>query len=238
MENYVSPGGASETRSVEVATTGTVMPIAKRLKLLDWAIRKDGIIIEDDYDSELRYNSKPIPSIQSIDSKGSVVYIGTFSKALSPSLRLNYMVLPQAWLEKYHKRFKMYQVSVPIVQQKIIHQFMHLGHFDRHLRKIYLINKRKHDILIHTIQELMGNTVIIYARNAGLHILLEFNNGLTEKELITKAKNHGVKVYPVSMFWMRKDEYLNNMVLLGFGGIPESDIVEGIKMLKKAWLIN
>ena len=90
--------------------TGTVMPIAKRLKLLDWAIRNNGIIIEDDYDSELRYNSKPIPSIQSIDSKGVVVYVGTFSKAFSPSLRLNYMVLPETWLEKYHKRFKMYQV--------------------------------------------------------------------------------------------------------------------------------
>jgi len=218
--------------------TGAVMPIAKRLKLLDWAIRKNGIIIEDDYDSELRYNSKPIPSIQSIDSKGSVVYIGTFSKAFSPSLRLNYMVLPQSWLEKYHRRFKMYQVSVPIIEQKIIQQFMHLGHFDRHLRKIYLINKKKHAILIHAIQELMGNNVIIHSNNAGLHILLEFNNGLTEIELITKAKDHGVKVYPVSMFWMRENEYANNMVFLGFGGIPESDIFDGIRMLKKAWLSN
>ncbi len=218
--------------------TGTVMPIAKRLKLLDWAIRNNGIIIEDDYDSELRYNSKPIPSIQSIDSKGVVVYVGTFSKAFSPSLRLNYMVLPETWLEKYHKRFKMYQVSVPLIQQKIIQQFMHLGHFDRHLRKINLINKRKHDILVHAIQEFMGDNVIIHGRNAGLHILLEFNNGLTEKELILRAKNHRIKVYPVSMFWMREDNYPNNMILLGFGGMPECDIVQGIKMLKEAWLMN
>ena len=218
--------------------TGTVMPIAKRLKLLDWAIRNNGLIIEDDYDSELRYNSKPIPSIQSIDSKGVVVYVGTFSKAFSPSLRLNYMVLPETWLEKYHKRFKMYQVSVPLIQQKIIQQFMHLGHFDRHLRKINLINKRKHDILVHAIQEFMVDNVIIHGRNAGLHILLEFNNGLNEKELILRAKNHGVKVYPVSMFWMREDNYPNNMVLLGFGGMPECDIVQGIKVLKEAWLIN
>lgn len=218
--------------------TGTVMPIAKRLKLLDWAIRNNGIIIEDDYDSELRYNSKPIPSIQSIDSKGVVVYVGTFSKAFSPSLRLNYMVLPETWLEKYHKRFKMYQVSVPLIQQKIIQQFMHLGHFDRHLRKINLINKRKHYILVHAIQEFMGDNVIIHGRNAGLHILLEFNNGLTEKELILRAKNHRIKVYPVSMFWMREDNYPNNMILLGFGGMPECDIVQGIKMLKEAWLMN
>ena len=130
----------------------------------------------------------------------------------------------------------MYQVSVPIIEQKIIQQFMHLGHFDRHLRKIYLINKKKHAILIHAIQTFMGNNVIIHAKNAGLHILLEFNNGLTEIELITKAKNHGVKVYPVSIFWMREVYYSNNMVLLGFGGIPESDILDGVKLLTKAWL--
>lgn len=215
---------------------GLVMPIAKRLKLIDWAIRKNAIIIEDDYDSELRYNSKPIPSIQSIDSKGAVVYIGTFSKALSPSLRLNYMVLPKPLLEIYNKRFNRYKSSVPFIQQRIIQQFMHLGHFDRHLRKIYLVNKRKHDVLVHAIQEFMGNNIIIHGKNAGLHILLEFNNGLTEKELITKAKTYGVKVYPVSIFWTRVEKYPNNMVLLGFGGMPESDIIEGIKILKEAWL--
>lgn len=218
--------------------TGSVMPIQKRLKLLDWAIRKNGVIIEDDYDGDLRYNSRPIPSIQSIDSKETVIYIGTFSKALSPSLRLNYMVLPQSWLERYDKLFNRYQSSVPIIQQKIIQQFMHLGHWDRHLRKISLSNKRKHDMLIHTIQELMGDKVTIHGKNAGLHILLEFNNGLCEEELIKRAKNHGVKVSPVSIFWMKPDEYPNNMVLLGFGGMSESDIVEGIKILNEAWLSN
>lgn len=217
---------------------GDVMPIAKRLKLLDWGMRNNGIIIEDDYDSELRYNSKPIPSIQSIDSNGSVIYIGTFSKALSPSLRLSYMVLPKVWLDKYNERFKTYQVSTPIILQKIIHQFMHLGHFDRHLRKISLINKRKHDTLIHAIQEFMGDKVIIHAKNAGIHILLELKDGLTEKELITKAKNRGIKVYPVSTFWIRKDKYPNNMVLLGFGGMSENDIFEGIRLLKEAWFIS
>ncbi len=218
--------------------TGVVMPIAKRLKLLDWAKRKNGIIIEDDYDSELRYNSKPIPSMQSIDSNDSVIYIGTFSKCFSPSLRMNYMVLPKQWLERYYRHFKMYQTPVPLIHQKIMQQFMNLGHFERHLHKIYLINKRKHDILIQTIQSLMGDNVSIYAKNAGLHILLQVNNGLTEEELINKAKDHGVKVYPVSFFWIKKENYSNNMVLLGFGGMLENDIVEGIKLLNEAWLTS
>lgn len=215
--------------------TGSVMPAPKRLKLLDWAIRKNGIIIEDDYDSELRYNSRPIPSIQGIDSKEYVIYIGTFSKSLSPSLRLNYMVLPQAWLARYDILFNRYQASVPLIEQKIIQQFMHLGHWDSHLRKICLSNKRKHDILIHTIHELMGDKVTIHGKNAGLHILLELNNGLCEEEIIKRAKNYGVKVYPVSTYWIRLEEYSNNMVLLGFGSMSKSDIVEAIKLLNDAW---
>ena len=215
--------------------TGLVMPIQKRLELLDWVIRKNGIIIEDDYDSELRYNSRPIPSIQSIASKENVVYIGTFSKALSPSLRVNYMVLPQMWLERYSKLFSRYQVAVPLIQQRIIQQFMHLGHWDSHLRKICLVNKRKHDILINAIQEIMGDKVIIHGKNAGLHILLELKNGLCEEEIINKAKSHDAAVYPVSIFWMRQEKYSNNMVLLGFGGMSESEIVEGIRMLNNAW---
>lgn len=215
--------------------TGAVMPIQKRLKLLDWAIRKNGIIIEDDYDSELRYNSRPIPSIQSIDSKESVVYIGTFSKSLSPSLRVNYMVLPQSLMERYDKLFNRYQAAVSVIQQKIIQQFMYLGHWDRHLRKICLSNKRKHDILVHAIHELMGDKIIIHGKNAGLHILLKFNNGMYEEEAIKKARDHGIIVYPVSPFWIRKDKYSNNMVLLGFGSSSENEIVEGIRILNQAW---
>lgn len=215
--------------------TGSVMPISKRLKLLDWAIRKNGIIIEDDYDSELRYNSRPIPSIQGIDSKKSVVYIGTFSKSLSPSLRMSYIVLPQPWAERYDKFFNKYHASISLIQQNIIQQFMYLGYWERHLRKICISNKRKHDILVHTIHELMGDKVIIHGKNAGLHILLELNNGLCEKELIEKAKDYGVIVYPVSTSWIKLDKYSNNMVLIGFGGMSESEIIKGIEILTNAW---
>ena len=218
--------------------TGSVMAIQKRLKLLDWAVRKNGVIIEDDYDSELRYNSKPIPSIQGIDSKDYVIYMGTFSKSLSPSLRLNYMVLPQSWLVIYDKLFNRYQASVSLIEQKIIQQFMNLGYWERHLRKICLSNKKKHDILVHTIHELMGDKVVIHGKNAGLHILLQVNNGLCEEEMIKKAKNYDVKVYPVSTYWTRLEKYPNNMVLLGFGAMDENDIIEGVKALNRAWFTS
>lgn len=214
--------------------TGSVLPIKKRIQLLEWAKRNGGIIIEDDYDSEFRYNSRPIPSLQSIDSIGSVIYIGTFSKSLSPSVRIGYMVLPKSLLEKYNKLFKYYHVTVSIIQQRILQQFMHLGYWDRHLRKIHTSSIRKHELLIHTIKEYMGKEVIIHGKNSGLHILLEFKNGLSEKEIVDKAKNNGILVSPVSPFWIREDKYTNNMIMIGFGGMPEGEIVEGIKALKNA----
>lgn len=112
---------------------------------------------------------------------------------------------------------------------------MHLGHWDSHLRKISLLNKRRHDMLIHSIHKFMGDNVIIHGKNAGLHILLELNNGLSEEEIIKKAKEYGVIVSPVSTYWLRKDKYSNNMVFLGFGGMTESEIAEGVNLLSKAW---
>ncbi|MBP2627992.1 MAG: transcriptional regulator with domain and aminotransferase domain [Firmicutes bacterium] len=218
--------------------TGAVMPIHKRLKVLNWAIKNKAIIIEDDYDSELRYNTKPIPSIHCIESQENVLYIGTFSKSLAPALRLSYMVLPQSWLEKYRNLFAKYNSTVPFHQQKILQQFMSLGYWDSHLRKSCLSYKKKHDTLVGTINQVMGDKVTIHGKNAGLHILLEFNNGLYEKELIEKANNHGVLVYPVSRYWMRLERYSNNMILLGFSELNENEIVEGINILNHAWFGN
>lgn len=213
---------------------GTVMPIKKRLQLLEWAKRKEGFIIEDDYDSEFRYNSMPIPSLQSIDSNGSVIYMGSFSKPLSPTIRISYMILPESLLERFDKLFNCYHITVSFMQQKILQQFMELGHWERHLRKVHHNAIRKHELLIQTIDKYMGEEVVIHGKNSGLHILLEFNNGLCEKELIEKAKHFGVFVLPVSIFWINKEKYSNNMIMLGFGGMAVSQIEEGIKTLSEA----
>lgn len=215
--------------------TGSIMPIQKRVKLLDWAVRHNGIIIEDDYDSELSYRGKPIPSLQSIDPKGRVIYVGTFSKSLSPALRLGYMVLPKTLIGQYYDTFRTYAAYVPWLEQKIMQKFMNLGYWERHLRRVCLLSKKKHDILVHTINELMGDKVVIHGKNVGLHVILEFNNGLSEEELIIRAQKQGVVVYPVSRYWIRLEQYSDNMIILGFSGMTESDIVEGIRTLNKAW---
>lgn len=214
---------------------GAVLPIQRRLQLLQWAKRKDGIIIEDDYDSELRYNSKPIPSIQSIDTAGNVVYIGTFSKSLSPSLRVNYLVLPRRWMEVYDRKFSWYQSPVSLLQQLTLRAFLEEGYWDRHLRRVTHSGKRKHDLLLRSIQDMLGSRFLLHGKNAGFHIVLESTAGHKEEELIRSAAGQGVNLWPLSAFWARRERYPGNMVLLGFGGVDEAAIADGVRRLGKAW---
>ncbi len=230
----------SSARMVHIAPShqfpmGSVMPIHKRIEILNWARQHDTIIIEDDYDSEFRYNGRPIPSLQSIDQDERVVYVGTFSKALSPGLRMAYMILPTWLLTAYQKRFTGYQCTVPLLEQKILARFMADGHWEKHVRKICLSQKKKHDILISAIKQTMGNKVRIYGHQAGLHILLEFLDGQQEDELLRKARECSVKVYPVSPFWLNKQNYKHHALVLGYGMMPEKDIPRAVEILSRAW---
>ncbi len=214
---------------------GAVMPIQKRIEILNWAREYDNIIIEDDYDSEFRYNGRPIPSLQSIDQYERVIYIGTFSKALSPGLRMAYMILPTWFLPIYQERFTGYQCTVPVIEQKILARFMADGHWEKHVRKICLSQKKKHDILLDSIEQKMGNKVRIYGHQAGLHIILEFLEGQQEDELVRKATEYKIKVCPVSPFWLNKQNYRNNALVLGYGMMTEKDIPRAVELLSQAW---
>jgi GntR family transcriptional regulator/MocR family aminotransferase len=231
---------ASSARMVHITPShqfpmGTVMPIHKRIEILNWAQEHDNIIIEDDYDSEFRYNGRPIPSLQSIDQYERVIYVGTFSKALSPGLRMAYMILPTWLLPAYQERFTGYQCTVPLIEQKILARFMADWHWEKHVRKICLSQKKKHDILIDAIKQNMGNKVRIHGHQAGLHILLEFLDGQQEEELIRKALEYKIKVYPVSHFWLNKQNYRNNALILGYGMMPENDIQNAVEILSQVW---
>lgn len=231
---------ASSAKMVHIAPShqfpkGSVMPIQRRIEILNWAQEHDNIIIEDDYDSEFRYNGRPIPSLQSIDQYERVIYVGTFSKALSPGLRMAYMILPTWLLPTYQKRFAGYQCTVPLIEQKILARFMADGHWEKHVRKICLSQKKKHDILIDAIKKNMGNKVRIFGHQAGLHIYLEFLDGQREDELVRKALEHRIRVGPVSPFWLNKQNYRNNAVVLGYGMMTEADIPKAVEVLSQVW---
>lgn len=218
--------------------TGVVMPIGRRMELLKWAGTREGrYLIEDDYDSEFRYKGKPIPSLQASDSNGKVIYIGTFSKAIAPAIRVSYMVLPQALLEKYKEKCYFYASTVSRIDQRILNEFISQGYFERYLNKARKIYKEKHDLMLEILKPFMKD-FYLSGENAGLHILLTSKLGKKESELIAEAAKCGVKVYGMSEAYIdeKAKNPETNTIILGYGGLALSQIVEGIEQLKKVWL--
>ncbi|MBG9452937.1 GntR family transcriptional regulator [Lysinibacillus sphaericus] len=213
---------------------GTVMPISRRLELLEWAKEENAYIIEDDYDGEFRYAGKPIPALQGLDSYDHVIYMGTFSKSLIPSIKLSYMVLPRKLINLYIEN-SYYVQTVSRLHQHTLQLFMESGHWERHLSKSRNSYKRKYEALLKAINQIMADKVKIYGASSGLHILLEPNNSMSEDELIEKAKMEGVKLYPTSIFYAIPPEEQPAKVLLGFANLDEEEIYKGIELLKNAW---
>ncbi|WP_066390803.1 MocR-like pyridoxine biosynthesis transcription factor PdxR [Neobacillus mesonae] len=214
---------------------GMIMPISRRMELLKWAEDNNGYIIEDDYDGEYRYKGRPIPSLQGLDTKGNVIYLGTFSKSLIPSIRISYMVLPQKLMEKYREHFTIYKQTASRLHQQTLYLFMKEGYWQSHLNKMRTLYRRKHAMLMSAIKKHLGDKVNVIGANSGLHIVLKVKKKMAEEELIRLAMNVGVKVYPLSIYYHESDESLDSRVLLGFGGLSESEIDTGIRLLKEAW---
>ena len=217
--------------------TGTVMPIGRRNELLKWAGKEqDRYLIEDDYDSEFRYKGKPIPSLQASDQRGKVIYIGTFSKSIAPAIRVSYMVLPEKLLQQYRERCHFYSTTVSRIDQKILDEFIWDGYFERYLNKMRKFYKDKHDMLMELLKP-FGDQFEITGENAGLHLLLTAKNGEPEENLIRKAAAEGVKVYGLSESFIDKKAE-SSTVIIGYGGMSEENMRQGIERLAHAWLEN
>ena len=216
---------------------GAVLPIRKRVELLRWASESDALIIEDDYDSEFRYNGRPVPSLQSIDGEGRVIYLGTFSKALSPGLRTAYLVLPERLLPEYKQRFSGCVNTVPWLEQHVLAAFMAEGHWEKHLRRTCASNRKKHDMLVDAVSRAFGNAVRIHGQGAGVHLLLEFPEGAREEELAARAETMGVRVYPASPHWLETSSYAGNCLFLGFAVLQAEDILPAVALLRQAWQV-
>ncbi len=211
---------------------GSVMNLKKRLELLKWASEGENrYIIEDDHDSEYRYRGKPIPSLQSIDHDGKVIYLGTFSKSIAPSLRISYMVLPDRLMQEYHKTCGFYSTTVPKVQQEVLREFIGEGHFGRHLNKMRAIYKNKHDFLAAELKSCKW-VKSVRGDHAGLHVLVEVDTKLTESELCNKALTAGVKITGISQHYIQKPMQMKYpVILLGYGKLSEKEIKEGLEIL-------
>ena len=215
---------------------GTVMPLKRRLSLLKWAGRGERYIIEDDYDSEFRYKGKPIPALQGFDKEERVIYLGTFSKSIAPSIRISYMVLPKKLMRRYLSGENPFSVTVCRADQKILERFLREGHYERHLNRMRSLYKGKHDLLLRWLKDSMGNVCTYFGEHAGVHLLVQLKNGLSEQEAVEKAARLGVRVYGLSEFLVSgQTPPMQSTVLLGYATMPEEDLEEGIKRLTAAW---
>ncbi|HBG04923.1 MAG: GntR family transcriptional regulator [Geobacteraceae bacterium GWC2_58_44] len=215
---------------------GYVMPVANRLALIEWAESGGNLILEDDYDSELRYQGKPIPSLQGLRPGGNVIYLGTFSKILSPALRMSYLVLPRWLLSTYRRLFHDYFCSVSLLEQRTLAEFMEQGHWERHVRRMRTLYKKKHDSLLRAVERHFGRRAVIVGQGAGLHVVLQLTekHQLDERELISRAQSSGIRLFPFSVTYAG-DEPDSSRFLLGFGAMTSPEIEQGIELLFKLW---
>lgn len=213
---------------------GMIMPVQNRIRLLQWAYENEGYIIEDDFDSELRYQGQPIPALKAMDTGDKVIYLGTFSKSFLPGIRLSYMVLPELLAKDYHGKLQTYSQSVSPLIQAAVYRFMKEGYFESHIRKMRKLYQARHKILLRVIQEHMGSRVRIIGQKSGMHLMLDVYNRSSE-ELIEQAFQQGVLVYTPRLHWLNPEECPPSYIMLGFGGLSEEKIREGIVLLSKAW---
>ncbi|MDR1440102.1 MAG: PLP-dependent aminotransferase family protein [Clostridiales bacterium] len=215
--------------------TGIVMPVSRREELAEWAAQKGAFIIEDDYNCHFQHSIRPLPSIQSLCAE-RVFYIGSFSDAMLPCIRISYMVVPKSLLGRLHGWFDGHAPFVPFLAQKPMELFMREGHWESHLRKMGKIQKAKCAALVNALECKFGDRVQVSGLHSGLHVLVRARWPMGEDELISRACRAGVGVYPTSKYWSRPKSGGCGTVLLNYGGIALNDIPGAVGLLHEAWL--
>ncbi|MEG0878665.1 MAG: PLP-dependent aminotransferase family protein [Oscillospiraceae bacterium] len=217
--------------------SGISMPIGRRQELLAWAAEKDSrYIIEDDYDSEFRFNARPIPAMQGLDTHGRVIYIGTFSKSIAPSIRIGYMVLPMDMLARYNAEFGFYSSTVSRFEQQTLYRFISEGHFARHLNRLRSAYRTRRDTLVAALQTAFGKYAKVMPAHTGLHLLLEITNGKSEEEIVALCENAKIKITPLSEYYQTPPFARAPIFVMGFAGLSPQQIMPAAFALADAVL--
>jgi GntR family transcriptional regulator / MocR family aminotransferase len=214
--------------------TGVVLSMTRRLELLSWASRVGALVIEDDYDSEYRYDGPPLQALAGLDQQERVIYVGTFSKILFPALRLAYLVLPKSLVEPIVTMKAVADTGTPVLEQLTLADFISQGHLDRHLRRTNATNAARRSALVEALRREFADRVEICGANAGLHLLawLKGRDGGPIKEVWRKAQMAGVGFYPVDAFYMTPPNRTG--MVLGYAPLREHEIRRGIRHLAMA----
>jgi GntR family transcriptional regulator / MocR family aminotransferase len=207
---------------------GVTMSAARRLQLLDWAQSSGAWIIEDDYDSEYRYQSLPIASLQGLDANARVIYIGTFSKVLFPSLRLGYLVLPPDLVDRFLLVRRTMDLCPPTFYQEVLADFIVEGHFARHIRRMRMLYADFRKLLVGRLLQL-GDKVEVLGDEAGMHLTVALKNGRSDLEISERAARLNLSLWPLSPSYLGA---ARNGFILGYGGTTLEEIPNAVRKIR------
>ena len=208
---------------------GMTMSARRRFALLDWAARHESWILEDDYDSEFRYVSRPVGSLQGMDARDRVIYMGTFSKALFPALRVGYVVVPPLlWTRFLESRFA-FDIFAPTLYQRSLAEFLETGHFARHLRRMRGAYLERRDALLRGLERHCDNLVEVHNSDAGLHVAVLLGEGLDDQDVVARLGRRGLAALPLSNAYIGPTR--RQGLLLGFGCAPPQRLHAATRIL-------
>lgn len=212
---------------------GVTLSLKRRVELLEWAKANQAFIIEDDYDSEYRYEGPKLSALMGLDESGRVIYVGSFSKVLFPSLRLGYVVLPQALIEPFLAVKWITDRMSAALDQEALAEFIQNGHYARHITQMSKLYASRRACLVNSLNEQFGSRVHYYGEEAGLHLLIELESGAEENLIAEVALRYGVRVYPASSYFIGSKPK-GPVFLLGYSNLSENQIKIGVNRLMLA----
>lgn len=206
------------------------MSASRRLQLLDWAQNTGSWIIEDDYDSEYRYESLPIASLQGLDANARVIYIGTFSKILFPSLRLGYVVIPSDLVDRFLIIRRAMDLGPPNFFQEVLADFIKEGHFARHIRRMRVLYHERRSVLVDSISKELGSMVEVVGSEAGMHLAVTLPKRSRDVEIAERAARENLWIWPLSPSYL--GEASRSGFVLGFGSTAAAEIPRAVRKLR------
>ena len=214
--------------------TGSVLPLGGRVALLEWAQANNAFIIEDDSCNEYRYETSPIPSLQSLDPYGRVIYLGNFSKVLSPSMRVAYVVLSPRLMRRYGEQYGHSFDDMSWLTLEVLARFIDQGFWEQQVHRMVTATRKRHDALLRGLRETMGDHLDIGGIDSGIHFYVTVRNGMDQDELMAHALEHDANVYSTDRYWFTRPP-VKGCVMVGFSGIALDDIEPGVAALRSAW---
>lgn len=209
---------------------GVTMSASRRMQLLEWAKRAGSWIVEDDYDSEYRYGSMPIASLQGLDRHSRVIYIGTFSKTLFPALRLGYLVIPPDLVDRFAVVRRALDIFPSHLYQEVLTEFLNQGHFARHIRKTRLLYAERRSVLVDAIRNEFGTQLEIVGGEGGMHLVVMLPRGLRDEEISARAARRNLWLWPLSSSYIGKTA--RHGFILGFTGTTVDEMPSAVRRLK------